>query len=422
MFLIIIFSFNAKAEAAEEVNGLLGEYYNSTDFTKLVRTKIDPELNFGWASDRPDYRVYKDNFSIRWTGYVVPRHTSEDYIFRLTADDGVRLYVNDTLIIDHWQGGGYNIDSSTIQLNADHKYSIKIEFWEGGGNYRLLLYWRSSHQAYEIIPTTRLYPPLDYTESYNDIFVSDDGIVWATNSANDVFVFKNNIRKKIDNQKLEQIYVTPGGDIYGVDLSGYINYKKKGGIWQQTSVTAAQIWASGNGLHIWRLARDACLNTDHNLYVRKGDYGQWTGGYGNLVKQISITEDYLKWAVDASGNVFFRRRSDTSWTEVSGITLNQISVANDGRVWGTKSSGEVYTCDAIDGTWEKVDSEVKIWKVFAITNNRVYGLNFQGEIMYRNGVNGKWISYDKIMKTYNTMNLPKQKLHITIGGQVSMTE
>ena len=41
----------------------------------------------------------RDNFSVQWNGFIIPEYTTE-YTFYIVADDGVRLWVNEKLIID----------------------------------------------------------------------------------------------------------------------------------------------------------------------------------------------------------------------------------------------------------------------------------------------------------------------------------
>ena len=35
-------------------DGLLGQYYDNTDFTSLMVTRIDPQINFDWGGVAPD--------------------------------------------------------------------------------------------------------------------------------------------------------------------------------------------------------------------------------------------------------------------------------------------------------------------------------------------------------------------------------
>jgi len=51
-----------------------------------------------WTTSPP---TGSDNFSIRWTGFILPKF-SEAYTFHATTDEGVRLWIGDDLVINNW--------------------------------------------------------------------------------------------------------------------------------------------------------------------------------------------------------------------------------------------------------------------------------------------------------------------------------
>ncbi|MBN1660810.1 MAG: DUF11 domain-containing protein, partial [Anaerolineae bacterium] len=64
----------------------------------LVRT--DDTISFQWDLGSPDPAVNDDYFSVRWTGTItVPAGT---YGFTMGSDDGSRLWIDDQLVMDHW--------------------------------------------------------------------------------------------------------------------------------------------------------------------------------------------------------------------------------------------------------------------------------------------------------------------------------
>lgn len=80
-----------------------GEYYNNRNLDgqpALVRS--DPEINFNWGFDSPAEDVLGFNdFSARWTNDLA---LSEGlYRFRMTVDDGGRLWVNNRQMFDDWE-------------------------------------------------------------------------------------------------------------------------------------------------------------------------------------------------------------------------------------------------------------------------------------------------------------------------------
>ena len=79
--------------AANDGTGLHGDYFRDANLTTLALSRVDSTANFNWQSGAPATGLPKDNFSVRWIGQVIPRF-SETYTFRITADDGARLWIN----------------------------------------------------------------------------------------------------------------------------------------------------------------------------------------------------------------------------------------------------------------------------------------------------------------------------------------
>ncbi|MBI3857013.1 MAG: PQQ-dependent sugar dehydrogenase [Planctomycetes bacterium] len=137
--------------------GLLAQYYDNIDLTGLKITRSDPTVDFDWGSGSPDPTIGVDSFSIRWSGQVQPQF-GETYTFFTTSDDGVRLWVNNVLLIDKWVDQGPTEWSGTIALAAGQRYDLKMEYYENGGGAVAKLSWSSPSTAKQIIPQARLFP------------------------------------------------------------------------------------------------------------------------------------------------------------------------------------------------------------------------------------------------------------------------
>ncbi|MEA5622010.1 PA14 domain-containing protein [Nostoc sp. UHCC 0251] len=148
----------SKVNIASNGNGLKAEYYDNKDFTNLKQTRTDSTVNFNWGRNSPDPSIGADTFSARWTGQVEAKY-SETYNFYTTADDGVRLWVNDQLLIDKFVNQSATEYSGAIALVAGQKYDIKLEYYENAYDAVSRLSWSSSSQTKEIIPQSQLYSP-----------------------------------------------------------------------------------------------------------------------------------------------------------------------------------------------------------------------------------------------------------------------
>ncbi len=137
--------------------GLKGEYFAGTNFGTKVLERTDANVNFAWSTASPAAGVPADAFSVRWTGCVIPAF-SETYTFSTTADDGVRLWINDKLVIDRWSAvtGGSVVSSGTVTLAAGVPASLRLEYFEATGSATCELRWASPSRPQEIIPSVRL--------------------------------------------------------------------------------------------------------------------------------------------------------------------------------------------------------------------------------------------------------------------------
>ncbi|NJK91127.1 MAG: hypothetical protein HC904_04405 [Blastochloris sp.] len=140
------------------VRGLLGHYYDDSNFGSPVAERLDGNIRFDWKNLAPLPGMGADTFSIRWQGRVVPQF-SETYTFSTVSDDGVRLRVDGQLLIDDWTSHAATRRSGSISLEAGQKYEIELEYFEARGNASVSLLWASASRSEEVIPPDRLLPP-----------------------------------------------------------------------------------------------------------------------------------------------------------------------------------------------------------------------------------------------------------------------
>ena len=127
--------------------GLQGEYYDNADFTNLKTTRVDSTVNFNWGDTIPSSTAitHKDTFSIRWTGKLKV-DTAGTYTFYTTTDDGVRLYVGGSLIIDKWKDQSATEYSATKTLSVGY-HDIMMEYYENAVDARAELRWKPPASA-----------------------------------------------------------------------------------------------------------------------------------------------------------------------------------------------------------------------------------------------------------------------------------
>ncbi len=146
--------------------GLTGEYWTNTPsaaFTNLAfnvaptLTRTDAVVNFNWNTTGPDPRIGQTVFTARWLGSVEPQY-NETYTFSVTADDGVRLWLNGQLLVDAWLDQAPTTYQGSITLKAQQLYNIRMDYYQGGGGAEASLAWSSPSTPLAVIPPTQLYP------------------------------------------------------------------------------------------------------------------------------------------------------------------------------------------------------------------------------------------------------------------------
>ena len=137
-------------------NGLMATYYDNMDFTNEAMRRIDPEINFDWVFGSPTPLMDVNTFSIRWEGFV-EAPTTGTYTFYTTSDDGVRLWVNDQLIVENWTVHPATENSGTINLVAGQRVPIRMDFFENGGHAVAKLSWSANGVSKQTIPQSALF-------------------------------------------------------------------------------------------------------------------------------------------------------------------------------------------------------------------------------------------------------------------------
>ncbi len=135
--------------------GVLGEYYDNDNFTGALIQRVDATIDFDWVLGAPFPSMGTNEFSIRWTGWVTPAF-SQTYTFYTVTDDGVRLWVNNQLVIDSWIDQAAIERSGTIALTANVPVALRMEFYERAGEAVARLSWSSASQVKQVVPSNRL--------------------------------------------------------------------------------------------------------------------------------------------------------------------------------------------------------------------------------------------------------------------------
>jgi hypothetical protein len=139
--------------------GFEGEYFPNTDLAGTGVVRTDPVIDFFWPDPtQPHPSIPDNNFSVRWRGQLEPPST-DPYLFYTESDDGVRLWINNVLVIDNWTAHGVVENTARVSLLAGQKVPVVMEYYERGGDGIAKLSWSSPGQSKEVIPQNRIYAP-----------------------------------------------------------------------------------------------------------------------------------------------------------------------------------------------------------------------------------------------------------------------
>lgn len=179
--------------------GLTGQYFTNSSPTyssnanfnprNLVLTRVDRTIDFVWGNNTSPIRNGGGHYSVRWTGQVQPQY-SETYYFVANTDDGVRLWINDQLVIDAWRTKTASDLTGSIALQAGVRYDLKMEYFQNTGTAGAHLSWYSEDQPKQVIPSNRLYPasmppaPTSVTSALNAVAFLGQPFAFTVTGAN----------------------------------------------------------------------------------------------------------------------------------------------------------------------------------------------------------------------------------------------
>jgi chitodextrinase len=109
-------------------SGWRGEYFDNPNLEgEPVHVRDDEFINFDWGESPPAPDVPAANFSARWT---ISRDNVAAGIYRFTGrfDNGMRVWLDDVLIIDQWYDGPLR-DVSVYAQAVAGSHTVKVEYY-----------------------------------------------------------------------------------------------------------------------------------------------------------------------------------------------------------------------------------------------------------------------------------------------------
>ncbi|HYR31774.1 MAG TPA: glycoside hydrolase family 3 C-terminal domain-containing protein, partial [Gemmatimonadales bacterium] len=121
--------------------GLHGAYFDNNTLAGAPRvTRTDSVIDFRWTLNSPARGIPYDWYSARWTGTLVVPPEGVTRI-GVEGNDGYRLYLDDTLLVDDWTKRSYGARLADVALAPGSAHDVRLEYFESTGNARLRLVW-----------------------------------------------------------------------------------------------------------------------------------------------------------------------------------------------------------------------------------------------------------------------------------------
>ncbi|MEI6222180.1 MAG: PA14 domain-containing protein [bacterium] len=110
----------------------VGEYFNNQGLRGAPKAiRLDSAIDFNWGLGTPFKEIGVDDFGVRWSGQITAPISSE-YAFTYSTDDGIRVWVDDALVVDSWGVQAASEHTMKAMVSAG-VHALRVEYFEDGG-------------------------------------------------------------------------------------------------------------------------------------------------------------------------------------------------------------------------------------------------------------------------------------------------
>jgi hypothetical protein len=138
LFAFSFLAFGGQAQAQQQDEFWSARFWNTRDLSgPVVHQRSDRTIDFDWGGGSPHASVNDDNFSAQWTRNIY--FPAGNYRFYATMDDGMRVFINNELVIDGWW------DSQEHTMTIDRTlpegvHNFRVDYFEAG-NLAVAQFW-----------------------------------------------------------------------------------------------------------------------------------------------------------------------------------------------------------------------------------------------------------------------------------------
>ncbi len=141
--LALLWLIGASRAAAQTTAAWSGAYFANPDLQgDPAFMRDDSSIDFTWGNGSPGSGIPADNFSVRWTRWLFI-DTPGDWTFTVIADNGVRLFIDNNLVIDAWSSQPTTAHSAALNLSPSY-HRVRMEYSHRAGNAEARLFISSA--------------------------------------------------------------------------------------------------------------------------------------------------------------------------------------------------------------------------------------------------------------------------------------
>lgn len=126
-------------DAGKQTPGFKTEVFNNLVLSgSPVLTRVDRFPFLHWDASQVIPGIPVENCSLRWSGYLV-WPSDQTVTLGVAADDGVRLYVNDQLVLDQWTKPEKGTHRADVTFKQGQPVKFRLEYFHRKGEATLRL-------------------------------------------------------------------------------------------------------------------------------------------------------------------------------------------------------------------------------------------------------------------------------------------
>lgn len=192
-------------QTSQEKIGLEASYFSNPELSgQPTLSRTDPQIHFDWFVDPPAEGIPADGYSVRWEGFLVP---PMDGTYELGAFclQHFRLFVDEKLVLDNWDGLLKAMPSVQLSLQKNKKLAIRLEVRKLRDFGQASLVWSLPDQSDEDVESKAL-----ALAQASDVIVAVMGLSPRLEGEElpvDIEGFKNGDRTKIELPSIQEAFL-----------------------------------------------------------------------------------------------------------------------------------------------------------------------------------------------------------------------